>query len=123
VSTDTPSVEPLFERESARAHHVGDLVLLVLTTADDALDFETLVPRVVSLVEDERAFGAVETTTAAEDVFDALELFTEIGYAATATDAPTAELTDRGEKAAKALVAGLDPEGQAALTEVTANGE
>jgi hypothetical protein len=37
-----------------------------------------------------------------------------------ATDQPTAKLTGRTEWAAATLVAGLDPEGQAALIEVTA---
>jgi len=115
----TDPVRPLCDREKASVAHVGDLVLLVLTTADDnALDFEELVPRVVSLVEDDRAFE-VETETAGEDAFDALELFASTDYVAVATGAPRAELTERGEDAAAALVAGLSLHGQAALTEVT----
>lgn len=114
---------PLYERERAPVDRVEDLVLLVLAAADaDDLAHETLVPRVVALVEDHGDAFEVETETAGVEAFDALGLLASLGYVEgypTAPEVETAALTDRGERGAKALVAGLDAEAQAALTEVT----
>lgn len=114
---------PLYERDRAPVDRVDDLVLLVLAAADaDELEHATLVPRVVALVEDHGDAFDVEAETAGVEAFDALGLLAAVGYVEsdpTAPEVETAALTDRGERGAKALVAGLDAEAQAALTEVT----
>ncbi|WP_135807420.1 hypothetical protein [Halorussus marinus] len=122
---DDPDSSVLYERDAASVDRIGDLVLLVLATVDaDQLPHDELVICVVSLVEDHGEAFDVTTDSAAIETLDALGMLASLDYVdghPYSLEAETARLTDRGEQAAHALIAGLGPEGQAALTGVAAD--
>lgn len=122
MSDGSDAEMPLHERASALVARVADLVLLVLTTTEVALGYEELCSRVVALVKDHGERFGVTTDSAARDTFDAIELFASLGYVEATPHTPEREtipLTDRGDRAATALVAGLDADQQAALDSPT----
>ncbi|WP_128478066.1 hypothetical protein [Halorussus pelagicus] len=113
------TAKPLYQRESAPVDRADDLILLALSAADDDLDGDDIFARTSDLAIE--VFGTVVDGTNAEwECKDAIDRFDQLGYVdGTPFREESISLTEKGEKGAGALRAGLSDDKRDALAEWT----